>query len=177
MPGDEHEKSAGCIIFREDPDPNIGTCVLILRTYAKFDLPKGHIEKRDKTPYNTAVRETFEECGFTVLDDPESLLDPKSSTARILRGGNKPIECMNINSKTGVIKKVVYLYPAETLCAEVTLLPNAKTGVLEHQGHRWEPVTSINNSGLHKYLIKGVIEAHTVYRAHKAVNEALQKFR
>jgi 8-oxo-dGTP pyrophosphatase MutT (NUDIX family) len=177
MQGDDYEKSAGCIIFREDPDPNVGTCVLILRTYAKFDLPKGHIEKKDKTPFNTAVRETFEECGFTVIDDPDIELDPKAPVARILRGGSKAIECMNINSKTGVIKKVVYLYPAETLCSTVSLLPNSKTGVLEHQGHRWEPVSSISTSGLHRYLINGVIEAHTIYRAHKAVNEALQKFR
>lgn len=174
---DDYEKSAGCIIFREDADPKIGTCVLILRTYAKFDLPKGHIEKKDKSPFRTAVRETFEECGFTITDDPDAPLDANTQTARLLRGGNTPIECMNINSKTGVIKKVVYLYPAETLCSRATLLPNAKTGVLEHQSYKWEPVSSIDNSQLHKYLIKGVIEAYTVYRAHKAVNEALQKFR
>ena len=48
MQGNDFEKSAGCIIFREDPDPERGTCVLILRTYSKFDLPKGHIEKKDK---------------------------------------------------------------------------------------------------------------------------------
>jgi len=177
MQGNDFEKSAGCIIFREDPDPERGTCVLILRTYSKFDLPKGHIEKKDKNPFSTAVRETFEECGFTILDDPEADITPHAPVARIIRGGNNPIECMNVNSKTGAIKKVVYLYPVETLCPQATLLPNAKTGVLEHQSYKWEPVSSIDNSDLHKYLIRGVMEAYTVYRAHKAVNEALQKFR
>ena len=175
MRDEGHETSARCIIFREDPAT--GTCVLLLRTYAKFDLPKGHVEKKDGSVFDAAARETQEECGFTIYSDPEAELDPDTCEARLLRGVTQPIECMNVNSKTGVIKKIVYLFPVETLCPNAVLLPNAKSGILEHQGFKWEPIKSISDSGLHNYLQRGVVEAYTIYRAHKAVNEALQKFR
>lgn len=175
MRDDKQETSAGCIIFREDE--LAGTCVLLLQIYTKFDLPKGHVEKKDGSFFNAAARETQEECGFSISSNPEAELSEDSPVARILRGVSKPISCANVNSKTGVVKKIVYLYPVETLCSNVSLLPNAKSGILEHQGFKWEPIESILDSGLHSYLQRGVIEAYTIYRAHKAVNEALQKFR
>ena len=169
------EASAGCIIFRNDAE--LGPCVLLLQTYARYDLPKGHIEKSDRSAYAAAIRETFEECGYRVVEDPAFDLEPGAPVARLLHGVTEPIECLNINAKNGVIKKIVYLFPVETLCPKATLLPNAKSNVMEHHGYKWEPISSIKTSGLHPYLQTGVLEAYDLYETHIAVNKALDQFK
>lgn len=167
------ERSAGTIIFRNDL--LLGPCVLVLKTYNHFDLPKGHVEKKDSSLFSAAARETVEECGFTISSDPASPIDPRTPSARVLYGVEEPITCYNVNAKTGEVKKVVYLFPVETACKKVVILPNAKSGVLEHQGHKWVPVDEIAVSGLHKYLQDGVIAAVQTYFSHLRVVEAINK--
>jgi len=173
--GDNIEASAGCVIFREDAQ--LGTCVLLLQTYSKFDLPKGHIEKKDASVFKAASRETYEECGFNVLEDPNALLSSNLPIAKILHGTKEPIECLNISPKNGMIKKIVYLFPAFTLCSKVVLLPNQKSGILEHQSYKWHPAGDIATSGLHSYLQAGVVEAFELYKVHSLVDKALEQFR
>lgn len=167
------ERSAGTIIFRNDPVH--GPCVLMLKTYNHFDLPKGHVEKKDASLFSAAARETVEECGFTINKDPTYSIDSRTPTARLLYGAEEPITCYNVNSKTGEVKKIVYLFPVETACKKVVILPNAKSGVLEHQGHKWVPVDEIASSGLHKYLQDGVIVAVQTYFSHLRVAGAVTK--
>jgi len=169
------EVSAGSIIFRNDP--SLGPCVLMLKTYNKYDLPKGHVEKTDADSFSAAARETQEECGITIIDDPYADLDPKKSVAKILHGVHGPIVCNNINNKTGVIKKSVLLYPVETLCPSVTILPNKKTGIYEHQSSKWVPVREINNSELHRYLQDGVHAAIRMYETHLVVENAIKNLK
>lgn len=172
--GENIEASAGCVIFREDE--KLGTCVLLLQAYSKFDLPKGHIEKKDASVFKAAARETYEECGFNVLEDPNTQLNLNFPVAKILHGIKSPIECLNISPKNGMIKKIVYLFPVVTLCPKVTLLPNQKSGILEHQSFKWHPASDIGSSGLHSYLQTGVIEAFDLYKVHSLIDRALEQF-
>ena len=60
----DREVSAGGVVFRRVPD---GLRFLIIRdSYAKWGLPKGHLENGE-TPAAAAVRETAEEVGLTSL--------------------------------------------------------------------------------------------------------------
>ena len=173
--GDNIEKSAGCIIFREDPV--LGTCVLLLQTYDKFDLPKGHIEKKDGSIFDAAARETYEECGFRIINDPDAELDVDEPVAKILQGADTPIECYNVNQRSGAVKKIVYLFPTVTLCSRATLLPNEKSGILEHQSYKWQPVGNLSQSRLHPYLLSGVNDALSLYNVHALVGRALKSFK
>lgn len=170
---DETEKSAGTVILREDPV--LGLCVLLLQTYAKYDLPKGHVEKKDKTILDAAIRETYEECGFEVSTDPDVELSPNEPVGCLLRGITDPIKCLNVNNKTGSIKKIVYLFPVVTQCPTAVIRPNGD--VWEHQSYRWFPISEIAKSSLHPYLQPGVLEAEALYRTHKKVDEAIRRLR
>ena len=166
------ERSAGTVIIRDDP--SLGLCILMLKTFARYDLPKGHVENKDASLFDAAARETFEECGFTVVQDPDAPLDTRQRVARLIRGGDA-IECFNVNNKTGALKKIVYLFPEETQCAEALILPNKKTQIYEHQSFKWEPVESVSSSGLHPYLQAGVMRAISAYMTHRKIDEAIRK--
>ena len=172
MPEAKIEKSAGTVIIRDDP--SIGLCVLMLKTFARYDLPKGHVEGKDQSIFDAAARETYEECGFVVEQDPSTPLDPTIRVARLIRGGDA-IECYNVNNKTGALKKIVYLFPVETACAEALILPNKKTQIYEHQSYKWEPIANISTSGLHPYLQVGVSRAVSAYMTHRKIDEAIRK--
>jgi len=60
-----YDPAAGVVVLKfKDGDWN----VLFLKTRrGKYDLTKGIIEQHE-TPFNAAVRETFEEAGIDVLD-------------------------------------------------------------------------------------------------------------
>jgi len=58
-------KGAGIILFDKDD-----LSLLLVRDTKskKFGFPKGHYEKYDKTPFDTAIRELNEETGLTEKD-------------------------------------------------------------------------------------------------------------
>lgn len=170
-----YEESAGTVIFRNDAD--LGHCVLLLQTYRKFDLPKGHLDPGE-TPLDAAIRESSEECSFIIELDENAELDDSMPIARFLRGAspNDPIICDNINKKTGQIKKRVYLYPVETKFATPRILPN-KDGIREHHDTYWCPISEIGSSQLHDYLKQGVLSAIKAYMTHIRINEAISKIR
>jgi 8-oxo-dGTP pyrophosphatase MutT (NUDIX family) len=169
------EESAGTIVFRNDPE--FGPCVLLLQTYRKFDLPKGHLDSGE-TPVDAAIRESSEECSIVVEVGHDVELDPSMPVARFLRGvsPDEPIICDNINKKNGQIKKRVYLYPVETEFATPRILPN-KDGIREHQGFFWCPIDEIGAHPLHDYLKQGVLSAIDLYLTNIKINEAIVKLR
>jgi 8-oxo-dGTP pyrophosphatase MutT (NUDIX family) len=178
------EKSAGVVILRVVED--LGLCVLLLKTYSKLDLPKGHVEDEDaddddpknvdKQILNAAKREAGEECGFQILDSSVDL-DPSIPIARLLHSHETAIPCYNRDKKTGAIKKVVYLFAAETLCPDVVIQRNKETGIYEHQGFKWVPIDDVIGSSLHAYLQPGVLAAAKMFPTHVKIAEVITKLR
>ncbi len=176
------EKSAGMVIIR--PDENRGPCVLLLKIYSKYDLPKGHIEDSDApeeavSPYgqilNAAIRECREECGFQVTLEPDIMLDPSRQIARLIPGQTEPIRCVAYDKHTFLPRKIVYLFAAETLCHKAIIQKNKKSGIYEHQGYRWSTPENVSVSGLHRYLQSGVMKALELYEMNIKINEAVER--
>ena len=62
-------KRAGCIIY--DPDTKKFLLVQTLGQHLKWGPPKGRYEKFDKTLFNCAIRETYEETGLKIIEKNE----------------------------------------------------------------------------------------------------------
>ena len=179
MNDDKHipEKSAGFVIIRCDERgvPH----VLMLKTYNKHDLPKGHVESSDmgESPedqlLNAAIRECYEECGFTVRTDMTVNLDPRRPVAKLLPDPDQPIRCVAYDRNSDP-RKVVYLFIAETACPVALIKKNKQTGIYEHQGFKWTCRDDVEKSGLHKYLQVGVMTALDMYEQHLRVNETVK---
>jgi 8-oxo-dGTP pyrophosphatase MutT (NUDIX family) len=170
-------RSAGIVIVRKDERGN--PLVLLLKTYNSHDLPKGHIEDDDGDSLedqilNAAIRECYEECGFTVRTDYSVKLDPRRSVARLIPDIEQPIRCVAYDKKTDEIKKVVYLFIAETECPAAIIKKNKKTGIYEHHGFKWARGAEIVKSGLHEYLQQGVLDALDMYMQKLRVDEAVK---
>lgn len=200
------ETSAGVVIIREDD--KLGPCILLLSTYGKFDLPKGHVDVIDSNDEqlmgseaqikNTAIREAYEECGFKIIDNASVFLPQDEQIARLVYSNEVPITCGNFNEKdketknllsksivlNGVkslpnndllkLKKIVYLYVAETKCKSASIEKNPN-GIYEHESYTWYPISTIASSNLHMYLRAGVAKAFKIYKTHKHVEEAIIK--
>lgn len=198
--------SAGVIIFREDSKE--GTCILLLKTYGKFDLPKGKVDLEDATHKNlvgtesqiknAAIREAYEECGFTIVDDVNAELPHDELVARLVYSNEVPIVCGNFNEKNNNIKnklsydivrngisnisddslsklkKIVYLYVAETNCKTASI-EKSPSGIYEHDGYVWEPTSTVLNSNLHSYLKAGIDKALQIYKTHTLIKETINK--
>jgi len=52
--------SAGVLLFRDQPEKSF----LLLRSGKRWDVPKGHVEKRDASEIAAALRELREETGI-----------------------------------------------------------------------------------------------------------------
>ena len=114
------EKSAGALIFRKDK----GIIKYLLLHYPStskaprdyWDLPKGHIEKREKE-LETVKREVEEETG---LKDLEFIEDFKKWIKYFFRHKGK------------TVFKIVTFYLAETKTKEIKIS-------FEHIGYKWLP--------------------------------------
>lgn len=79
------EKSCGIVVFREDKRQRL---YLILKyPSGHFDFPKGHVEKKDKSMYETALRELREETG---ISDVEFIDGFEEGISYIYRKKSKP---------------------------------------------------------------------------------------
>jgi len=177
------EVSAGVVILRNDDKK--GWCFLALKVYGRFDVCKGHVDMQDADVVspagsigqimNTAVREAREECGYTLTFDPGA---PLSSDERIARmsWGNEHYVCRNFN-KDGSPKKDVFLFAAETQCANFKIGVNDK-GIREHDDGVWVPISDIDRVPLHNYLKPGVrwaVETMQIGLKSQALLERLQE--
>jgi 8-oxo-dGTP pyrophosphatase MutT (NUDIX family) len=155
------EVSAGVVILRNDSKK--GWCFLALKVYGRFDVCKGHVDMQDADDdnptgsigqiMNAAVREAREECGYTLTFDPNTQLSADDRIAR-LSWGNEYYVCRNLN-KDGSPKKDVFLFAAETQCANFKIGVNDK-GIREHDDGVWVPINDIDRVPLHNYLKPGV---------------------
>lgn len=202
----KRETSAGVVIICNDD--NLGPCVLMLKVYGNYDLPKGHVDIEDADDpskvgtedqiRNTAKREALEECGFTIMDNPNFPLTSSEQIARLVYTNEMPITCAIFNTRDSqlkselqrkivvsgfdnlhedelkIIKKVVYLYVAETQC-QAASIEKSPSGIYEHDSYMWCPHNLIEGSRLNGYLKPGVEKALSVYKLHKKVEEAIRK--
>jgi len=152
------ETSAGVVVIRHDPIK--GACILMLSVYGRFDLPKGHTEPDNPSLLATAARELFEEASFELMPVGSDLM-ASIPVASLISDEN--YKCSNVDSKTGKVKKDVYLYAAETLYAgPIEIRPN-KDGIKEHDAAIWVPFDSVEKSRLHAYMKPGALWAMDLY--------------
>lgn len=177
------EVSAGVVILRNDDKK--GWCFLALKVYGRFDICKGHVDMQDADVdnpagsigqiMNTAVREAREECGYTLTFDASARLSDVSRIAR-LSWGNDYFVCRNF-TRTGEPKKDVFLFAAETRCADYQIGVNDK-GIREHDDGVWVPIGDIDRVPLHNYLKPGVrwaVETMQIGLKSQALLERLQE--
>ena len=96
---------SGCIIENHD-----GRILALIDREGKFDLPKGKEDDKDRNPFQTAQRETWEECGIWV----------------------KPNDVTDFFTLTKLT-----LFVIEWRGQKPTITPNPETGEIEHQGWEW----------------------------------------
>jgi len=162
------EISAGVVVMRLDPKK--GPCVLTLRIGRRFDLPKGHVEEvhtRMGDPILAGAADELDQEADITLLPIGAPLDPATQVAALLSDVN--FVCSNISSKTGAVKKNVYLYAAETQCPRAVIKPNPENGILEHDEVVWIPFGKVENSAIHPYLKPGVLWAMSIFQEARGV--------
>lgn len=174
------EVSAGVIILRNDERK--GWCFLALKVYGKFDVCKGHVDFKDadvNNPpgsagqiMNAARREAREECGYNLSFDSDTPLTPDERIARLSWGTGYTV-CRNYN-RDGSPKKDVYIFAAETECADFKIGVNDK-GIREHDDGVWVPIGDVDKVPVHNYLKPGVAWAVETMRIAQKAQEMLEK--
>lgn len=160
--------SAGVVVIRDDPKK--GPCVLMLKIYNKYDLPKGHLEPEHFTStidpiLLCAADELFQEADYS-LKPVGAPLSEKVAEAALLTM-DRTI-CKILDKKTDAVKKYVHLYVAEAICPDAKIKPNPDNGIREHDAVVWVPFDKVPASPIHPYLMTGVIWAMEVYNRLKA---------
>ena len=174
------EVSAGVVILRNDERK--GWCFLALKVYGKFDICKGHVDLKDADTLNppgsfgqimnAAKREAKEECGYSLSFDNSTLLTPTQRIARLSWGTSYTV-CRNYN-RDGSPKKDVYLFAAETECADFKIGVNDH-GEREHDDGIWIPIGDLDSVLVHNYLKPGIVWAIETMRIGQKAQELLEK--
>ena len=153
-----YEESAGVAVFRND---NVkGHCLLTLLVHGKLDLPKRHIENKHRqfgNPILACAADELKEETSLALHGVDFAISLDDGNVRLLSGQH--VTTQNIDKKTGKIKKNVYIFAGETKTETIVILPNPKSGVLEHDKAIWVPIDKIQESKIHEYLKSGVMWA------------------
>lgn len=174
------EVSAGVVILRNDEHK--GWCFLALKVYGKFDICKGHVDVKDAdraSPpgsigqiMNAAKREAKEECGYNLSFDDQAQLLPNTRIARLSWGDSFTV-CRNHN-RDGSPKKDVYLFAAETECADFKIGVNDQ-GEREHDDGVWISIGDLDNVPVHNYLKPGIAWAIETMRISQKTQALLEK--
>lgn len=174
------EVSAGVVILRNDDRK--GWCFLALKVYGRFDICKGHVDSKDvdsTSPagsigqiMNAARREAREECGYSLSFDKDTLLTPDSRDARLSWGSSHTV-CRNYN-RDGSPKKDVYLFAAETACADFKIGVNDQ-GIREHDDGVWVPIGDLDKVPVHNYLKPGILWAVETMRIGQKAQALIEK--
>lgn len=115
------EKSCGIVVFREDKRQRL---YLVLKyPSGHFDFPKGHVETRDKSMHETALRELREETGISDVKFVEGF---EEGISYIYKRKSKPSN------------KQVIFFLAETKAKTVKISH-------EHRGYFWLPYDAAFN--------------------------------
>jgi len=112
---------AGCIIENEQ-----GEFLALINNKGLYDLPKGHEDPDDIEAFDTAQRETWEECGIWVE---------------------------NHDIITHFSQSALTLFVVEWDGSTPEIKPNPETGVLEHTGWEWVNTTEFLRGCL-PYLVE-----------------------
>lgn len=150
-----YEESAGVAVFRNDPVK--GHCLLTLLVHGKLDLPKGHIENKHRqfgNPILACASDELREETSLNLRGKDFDLQNEDGNVRLL--SDQYVTTQNIDKKTGKLKKNVYIFAGETKTETIVILPNPKSGILEHDKAVWVPIAKIQESRLHEYLKRGI---------------------
>lgn len=109
------ERSAGVILFRDEPAATGGRVFLLLDYGRHWDYPKGHVEKGEDD-LAAALRELKEETG---IDD-----------VQMVEGFKEPIVYFFRHGKKGLVRKTVVFFLARTTKVDVQISD-------EHVGYVW----------------------------------------
>lgn len=113
-----YERSAGVVVFRKAPDVPGGRVFLLL-DYGRFwDLPKGHVEKREDD-LSAALRELKEETGI--------------ADATLVEGFKEEMTYFFRDRTRGLIRKSVVFFLAETQRKRIKISH-------EHSGSAFLPI-------------------------------------
>ena len=118
-------ESAGCVIV--DFSGAEPTALCLVNEWGLWDFPKGQMEEGE-SKFDTALRETAEECGLTPEDFHAS--NVSAATAPYGTGGGKKI--------------ATYFFAEKTSDAKPFLPVNPELGKPEHVGWRWFPVSQLH---------------------------------
>ncbi len=145
----EEERSAGAVIFYDDPS---GKRLYLLLHYPSghWDFPKGNIEKGEN-PRETAKREIYEETGLKDIE--------------FIEGFQRKIEYYYRREGTTVHKEVIY-YLAKSKSKDVKIS-------WEHKGYIWLPYKEAVRRATFKNS-KEVLMAAESYL--KKLSQGLEKF-
>ena len=118
----DYPNAAGIVVFKIIDDEYH---LLVLHGLdGRLDIPKGVCDPGEDT-FTAALRETEEEAGLTDL--------------------HFPLDHINEHFDS------LYVYVAITE-QEVTIVPNPKSGIIEHLGHEWMDLKSAKNADWCPYL-------------------------
>jgi len=112
------ERSAGVIVYRDDPTAPGGRVFLLLDYGRYWDLPKGHVEKGEDD-LTAAVRELEEETSI--------------SDAELIDGFSREMTYWFRHRKRGLIRKEVIFFLARTDRKRIEISN-------EHEGFTWLPL-------------------------------------
>ncbi len=128
----KNKQGAGFVIVKKFND---GWRVLGLKVDGEYDLPKGRVDKKDKSIFHTAQRECYEECGISV------------STSNLEWG--------NDTCQVGPV--TIFLAKTKN---EPHIRPNPNNGVYEHESAEWLTWDELM-SQIKGYLVPAVFWAKT----------------
>lgn len=127
--------AAGVVILKfMDGDYHV---LCLMTKNGKYDLTKGIIDPGE-TPFETALREVYEEAGITEIDFPFG--------------------------KTSIHNDACEMFVGVTT-QEPEIHPNPHNGIFEHTGYKWLPILdAVNSNRIKGFLQPSIMFAYDLIR-------------